>query len=46
MKVFMVYIAPLLILLLFLAGLLGQFAIDAHHWMPANWWPRSLLKKK
>jgi hypothetical protein len=46
MKVFLAYIAPLLLLLLFFAGLVAQVAMDAHHWMPRNWWPRSLGKKK
>jgi phage-related minor tail protein len=45
-KVFLAYIAPLLIVLLVLAGLVAQVAVDAHHWMPRNWWPRSLFKKK
>jgi hypothetical protein len=45
MKVFLAYIAPLLLLLLFLAGLVAQLAVDAHHWMPRKWWPRSLFKK-
>ncbi|MGB2603621.1 MAG: hypothetical protein WBC78_08500 [Candidatus Sulfotelmatobacter sp.] len=46
MKVFLAYIAPFLVLLLFVAGWMAQVAVDAHHWMPRNWWPRSLLKKK
>jgi hypothetical protein len=46
MHVFSVYIAPLLVLLLFLAGTVAQFVIDAHHWMPRNWWPRSLFSRR
>jgi hypothetical protein len=46
MKVFFAYIAPLLLVLLFLAGLVAQIAVDAHHWMPRNWWPRSIPKIK
>ena len=36
----------LLLLLLFFAGLVAQVAMDAHHWMSCNKWPRSLVKKK
>jgi hypothetical protein len=46
MKVFLAYVAPFLLLLLFFAGLLAQIAVDAHHWMPRDWWPRPLFKKK
>lgn len=46
MRVFFAYLAPLLVLLVFFAGLVAQFAVDAHHWMPSYWSPRSLLKKK
>jgi hypothetical protein len=46
MKVFVTYFAPLLVLLLFFAGVVAQVAVDAHHWMPHNWWTRSPFKKK
>lgn len=46
MRVFLAYIAPLMVLLLFVAIVLAQFATDAHHWMPRNWWPGSLFKKR
>jgi hypothetical protein len=46
MRVFLTYIAPVLVVLLFLAIWAAQVAVDAHHWMPRNWWPRSLFKKK
>jgi len=45
MKVFLTYIAPFLLLLLFLGGIVAQIAVDAHHWMPRKWWPRSFRKK-
>jgi hypothetical protein len=45
MKVFLAYIAPIILLLFFLAGILAQIAVDAHHWLPRNWWPSFLRKK-
>jgi hypothetical protein len=45
MKVFLAYVAPLPFVLLFLANLAAQVAVDAHHWMPRRWWPRSLFEK-
>ena len=44
-RVFFAYLAPSLLVLLFLVGIVAQIAVDAHHWMPRKWWPRSLRKK-
>jgi uncharacterized BrkB/YihY/UPF0761 family membrane protein len=45
MRIFFAYVAPFLLLLLFVAGVVAQIAVDAHHWMPRKWW-LSLLRKK
>jgi hypothetical protein len=44
MKIFFAYVAPFLILLLLLAGMVAPIAMDGHHWMPRKWWLRSLRK--
>ena len=39
MRSVIAYVALGLAMLVMLGGLLAQIAVDAHHWMPRNWWP-------
>jgi len=40
------YIVWIFAMIVMLAGLLAPIVVDAHHWMPRNWWPRRLGRDK
>jgi len=46
MRSLVTYFVWIFAIIVMLGGLLAPIVVDAHHWMPRNWWPRRLVRDK